>query len=135
MLYEDALDLEGADAVAGREDHVVRAAHEPQIPVLVLVRPVAGEVVAVPEDGPGLLRLIPVLLEEARNPAGERDVARLVRPALVALRVYYAYVAAGGGLAHRAGPDLEAWKIPGEQGVLRLAVAVVDSDVVQLLPP
>src|SRR3712207_4994643 len=101
MLYEDALDLEGADAVAGREDHVVRAAHEPQVPVLVPVRPVAGEVVAVPEDGSGLLRLIPVLLEKARNPASECDVARLVRLALVALRVYYAYVAAGGGLAHR----------------------------------
>src|SRR5215210_3048439 len=103
VLDEDALDLEGPDAVAGREDHVVRAPHEPQVSVLVPVRPVAGEVVAVPEDCLRLVRLVPVLLEEAWDSVGQGDVARLVGRTLVAVRVYDLHVAAGGGLAHRAG--------------------------------
>src|SRR5215216_3298089 len=95
VLDEDALDLEGPDAVAGREDDVVRAPHEPQVPVLVPVRPVSGEVVAVPEDRLRLVRLVPVLFEEAWDSIGERDVARLVGRALVAVRVYDLHVAAG----------------------------------------
>src|SRR5918997_4202329 len=51
VLYEDALDLERADAGAGGADHVVGTAHEPQVPVLVPVSPVPGQVVAISEDG------------------------------------------------------------------------------------
>ena len=36
--------LEGADAVAGGDDHVVGAAHEPVVAIFVLVSLVAGEV-------------------------------------------------------------------------------------------
>ena len=41
---ERALDLRGAEAVAGDVEHVVDAAHDPEVAVLVLARPVAGEV-------------------------------------------------------------------------------------------
>src|SRR5918994_396203 len=45
VAYEDVLDLERPDTVAGREDHVVRAADEPDVPVLVPSSPVSGQVV------------------------------------------------------------------------------------------
>src|SRR5215211_4834722 len=135
VLYEDTLDLEGTDAVAGGEDHVVRPAHEPQVPVLVPVRPVSGQVVTVPEDGLRLVGLVPVFFEERGDATGEGDVARLVRRALVAFGVENLHAASGGGLAHRAGPHFETREVADEQGVLRLAVAVVDRNVVQLLPP
>src|SRR3712207_4801371 len=135
VLYEDALDLEGTDAVSGGEDHVVRAALEPQVTVLVPVGPVPREIVAASEDRFCLVGLLPVLLEEARDPVREGYVARLVRPALVALRVHDLHFAAGGGLAHRTGAYLEAGEVADDQGVLRLAVAVVDRDAVQLFPP
>ena len=41
------LDLGGADAVAARVDHVVHAARDPDVAVLVAARPVAGHVIAV----------------------------------------------------------------------------------------
>ncbi|MFN8566072.1 MAG: hypothetical protein U0Z44_00830 [Kouleothrix sp.] len=44
MLDQCALDLERADAVAGAEDHIIGAAHEPEIAVLIDDRPVAGNI-------------------------------------------------------------------------------------------
>ncbi len=59
----------------------------------------------------------------------------LVRRALVAVEVQDLDVAAGGGFAHRARAHLQAGEVADQQGVLRLAVAVVDRDAVKLLPP
>ena len=44
------------------------------------------------------------------------------------------HVAAGRGFAHGARPHFEAGVVADEQGVLRLAVAVVDGQAVQLFP-
>src|ERR687898_117990 len=135
VAYEDVLDLERTYTVPGGENHVVRASHEPEVAVLVPGRSVAGEIVAVLHDGLGLVGLLPVLFEERGILSGERNVARLTRRAFVAFGVEYSYVAAGGGFTHRAGPDLHTGEVSDEQGVLRLAVAVVDCEPVQLLPP
>src|SRR3712207_4523067 len=89
----------------------------------------------IPEDRLGLVGLVPVFFEQSGDAACERDVARLARGALVAVRVYDQYVAAGGGLAHRAGANVEAGEVADDEGVLRLSVAVVDRDVVQIFPP
>ncbi len=51
VLDQRALDLERADEVAGRVDHVVGAADEPEVAVLVFARAVAGDVPAVVELG------------------------------------------------------------------------------------
>src|SRR4028119_1465596 len=59
VLDQDALYLERADTIAGREDHVVRTPHEPQVAVRVSVGPISGEVVAVPEDARRRVRLLP----------------------------------------------------------------------------
>src|ERR671921_624040 len=96
---------------------------------------VGGEIVAVLHDGLGLVGLLPILFEERGVLSGERNVARLTRRAFVAFRVEYSDVAAGGGFTHRAGPDLHTGEVSDEQGVLRLAVAIVDREPVQLLPP
>src|ERR687898_2659084 len=117
VAYEDVLDLERPYAVPGGEDHVVRATHEPEVAVLVPGRSVAGEIVAVLHDVLGLFGLLPVPLEEGGVVPGERDVARLARGKLVPVLLDYADVAAGGGFAHRAGPDLHAGEVPDEQGV------------------
>jgi hypothetical protein len=69
-----------------------------------------------------------------RNARGKGDVARFVGFALVAFGVDNPHVAAGGWLAHGAGPHVETGVVADEQGVLRLAVAVVDGDAVQLAP-
>ena len=50
VLHQRALDLERADAVAGALDHVVGAAHEPVVAVLVAPGHVAGVVDAVVPD-------------------------------------------------------------------------------------
>src|SRR5918997_2309787 len=135
VAYEDVLDLERPYTVSGGENHVVRAPHEPEVAGLVPGRSVAGEVVAVLHNGLGLVGLLPVLFEERGVLSGERNVARLTRRAFVAFRVEYSDVAAGGGFTHRAGPDLHTGEVSDEQGVLRLAVAIVDREPVQLLPP
>ena len=64
VRHEGALHLGGADAVAGDVEHVVDAADDPEIAVLVEPRAVAGEIVA--------RQLAPVLLLEALVVAPER---------------------------------------------------------------
>ena len=44
VLDQGALDLEGSDAVAGGDDHVVGPSDEPEVAVLVPVRAIAGQV-------------------------------------------------------------------------------------------
>ena len=134
MLDQDALYLERPYAVAGGEYDVVGPPDEPQVAVGVAVGAVAREVETVPENGLGLVGLLPVLIEEYGRTVGEGEVAGLVGRALVAFGVDDLYLAAGGGLAHRAGAHLRGGEVADEEGVLGLAVAVVDGDVVEVLP-
>ena len=82
MLDQRRLDLEGADPVAGREDHVVEAALEPQVAVLVAAHAVAGAPARVARTA----RLAEVAAEERRHGRRvERQLARRrpARPSLV----------------------------------------------------
>ena len=60
MLEERALDLERPDAVGGGEDHVVRAADEPEVALLVADGTVAGHVPAVAERRVRVVGRVPV---------------------------------------------------------------------------
>ena len=81
VLEQRALDLERADAVAGRDDDVVGAADEPEVAVLVAARAVAGQVPLAAPARRGLLGVLPVLEEERRRMAAQREVADLARRA------------------------------------------------------
>src|SRR5918994_3058046 len=135
VLDQNALHLERPDAVAGRENNVVRSAHEPEASVGVPVGPISGQIEAVAEGQLGRFRLLPVLLEETGDAAVEADVAGLIWRALLAFHVHDLYVAAGRRLAHRARTHREARVVGDEQGVLGLTVAVIDRESVQLFPP
>ena len=68
QLHDDAFDLERPDAVAGRLDDVVHAAHVPVEAVLIPPGGVAGMVIAVV---PGLLRLLLVAVIALEQAAGD----------------------------------------------------------------
>src|SRR4051794_22568033 len=114
MRHERRLDLERADAVAGRDDHVVGAALEPEVAVLVLTHAVAG--------APGA-RLRPVD-EERRDRLRVRAQLAVLDPEPEPRQ----------RPAHRAGLDWRADRHAGERAGLGLAVAVVYRDANALLP-
>src|SRR5579884_3656896 len=59
MFFERAFDLEGANAVAGADDDIVGASHEPEVAVLVLVGAIAGDVPVAANAGVGGFRIAP----------------------------------------------------------------------------
>ncbi len=68
VLHEARLDLGGRDAVAGDVDHVVDAAHQPEVAVGVGLRAVAGEVHVAAEPAPvGLHEAVVVAPERAQH--------------------------------------------------------------------
>ena len=133
MLEEGALDLERADAIRGRDDHVVRAPHEPEVAVLVALRPIARQVPVVPEDRVGLVGRLPVAGEEGRRAADQREVALDSWRADLARVVDHGHVVARGRKAHGSRADGDAGRVRDEYGVLRLAVAVVHREPQRIL--
>jgi hypothetical protein len=125
--------LERAYTVAGREDRVVRTTHEPQVAVCISAGPISGEVVAIPDDARGLARLLPVLLEE--HGRAERAMSPGSSGGHSWPSMSTTLTSQPGRLAHRARAHLEAGEVADEEGVLRLAVAIVDGQALQLLPP
>ncbi len=117
----------GPDPVGGRQDHVVGAAGEPEVAVLVADGPVAGHVPVAAEDRARLVRLLPVAGEERRRTVHAarcrppRRAGAPPRPSSIT-----AISCPGDGSAHRARADLHAGEVPDEQRVLGLPVAVVD---------
>src|SRR5438128_10487828 len=67
VLDQGALDLEGADAVAGRDDHVVRSSDKPEVALGVHVGSITGHIPIPALRGFGGGRVAPVLLEEAHR--------------------------------------------------------------------
>ena len=99
------LDLEGPDPVAGGDDHVVAAALEPEVAVLVLGHAVAG--------APGVARAVQ---EERRHGRGIDAQLALLDPEPEARQ----------SPSHRSRPHLRAERHAGERARLGLSVAVVD---------
>ena len=133
MLEQRALDLERADPVRRREDHVVRATDEPEVALLVRHAAVAGHVPAVAEDRLGVVARIPVPREQRRRPAEQRDVALHARAADLRVVVDHRDVVTGRREPHRARTNLHSRRVGDEQRVLGLAVPVVHRDPERVL--
>src|SRR5262249_51640152 len=131
---ERALDLERADAVAGRDDHVVRAADEPEVAVVVAAGAIAGQIpLAAPARGRSG-RIFPVLEEERRRLPAQRQVADLAGRKLGAVLSDDAQVVPREGLPHGPRSDRERRQIAGQDDALGLAVAVVDEPTEGVVP-
>src|SRR5207247_11260095 len=126
VLEERALHLEGADAVAGRDDDVVGAPDEPEVAVLVTAGAIAGEIPLAAPARRRLLRALPVFAEERRRVAPQRELAHLAGRQLLPVLADHAQVVAREGLPHRARADREAGHVRGEAARLGLAGAGVD---------
>ena len=135
MLEQGALDLERPDAVCRRENHIVRAADEPQVPLLVADRAVAGDVPAVTEHRVGLVRVVPVAAEQCGGAALERDVALGPWNAAGTRLVDHRDVVALRRQSHGARPDRDTREVRDEQRVLGLPVSVVDCQSKRVLEP
>ena len=136
MLDERALHLERAHKVARGVDHVVGAAHEPEIAVLVHSRAVAGDVPALAEARVVHLGVVPVRVEH-RGPAGaHHEVAVHAGRHGVEVLVHDAHLHAGNGPAHRSGANFHL-RVVGDQNRagLRLPPVVVERHADGLLAP
>ncbi len=137
MLHQRRLHLERPDPVGRRDDHVVGAAHEPEIAVLVGDRPVAAVVPVATKRAAGGLRVTPVFAEQPhralrRDP--HRHVALLARIQHLAVVVDHAHVEAWRRLAHRTRPHRQAAVVGDQIDRLGLPEAVVDRQT-RRLPP
>src|SRR3954452_7428324 len=116
VLDARRLHLEGADPVAGRDDHVVGAAGVPVVTVLILlggilaVEPLALEILS------GRLRVLPVGERIVRiRPAAQADLAPLPCADRVFVLIEDLDVPAGHRLAHRPLADLHEGEVPAER--------------------
>src|SRR5438128_2721243 len=91
MRDERALDLGGAEAVAGDVEHVVNAADDPEISVLVAARAVAGEIHAFEIAPVRLLVASLVAPDAAQHPRprfSDDKFAALIRPEFLAVVIH-----------------------------------------------
>ena len=101
VLHQDALHLEGADQVAGRLDHVIGAADEPEVAVAIPPREIAREIEAADEALPVARRLLPVAAEHG-GPARAKGQLALHVGLLDDLHAIVADAPHDGRLARRA---------------------------------
>ena len=128
VFEQGTLDLERADPVRGRQDHVVGATREPEVAVVIDGRTIAGQVPVAPERGIGCLRRSPVAGEQGRRPEAESDVSLDPGWRRAALIVDHVHVVTGRRQPHRAQADRRARRVRDEERVLRLPVAIVDRE-------
>src|SRR5579859_4100167 len=137
MLFERAFHLEGADAVARADNHIICSPDEPEVAVLVFIGAIARDVPIAAHAAVGGIRVAPVLLE---HPDGSmrlnphRYIAFFTGRQFAAVVIDDAYIEAGRGFAHRAGFDLQRREVGAEQHRLRLSVAVADGHAGDFLP-
>ena len=127
QLHNHALNLKGPNAVAGRLDHVIGAAHIPEVPVLVPPGGVAGVVHAIVPGGLGVCLVLVISPEQAarRFPAGSNDnLAGFPYRGAGPVREDQIHIIQGAGHAH--GPHLGdgAHRIVDDAGGFRLAKAL-----------
>ena len=131
MLHQGAFHLKGTDSKAGALDHVVNAAHKPEVAVLVPIGHVAGVVQPAHE---GLLSPLLILVVAGKHTEGsplvqpDDNLAHFLWLAGAALTVHNVDGVAGGGLSHGAWLWLHAVKVADGEGQLRLAVALLHLD-------
>src|SRR6266508_5216162 len=129
VLDQGRLDLEGADTVRRAVDHVVRAADEPEIAVLVHGRAVAGDVPVATVAFRGGVGVLPVLLEHADGPLGldeDAEIALLAARQLAPVFIHDADAVPRRSRAHGAGFPRRGRERRGHQHALGLTVALVD---------
>src|SRR5438034_6572354 len=137
MLLEGALDLERANAVARAVDHIVGAAHKPEVAVLVFVGTVAGDIPVAANAGRAGIGITPILPEHpgwALRLHTHCDIALFVRRQLNAFVIDHSHLEAWKWLAHRTRLHLYRWKITAEQHGLGLAIAITDGHARFLFP-
>ena len=136
MLEARGLDLERADPVAGRDDHIVRTAHVPVVPVLVLHGGVL-RVEPLPAEGLRTGRVISPVAERivGVGSGAEADLAAFALCDRALVLVEQLHVPARHRLAHRALAHVEPWIVGDERIRLREAVVVEHGDAVLLPEP
>ena len=130
---EHALDLERAERPAARRDDVLGATDEGEVPFLVDLRDVSGQVPVAEERRLRLLGELPVAGEEGRRTAPNGEVALDPGRKLVSLVVDDRDVVAGERTADRAGLRRAVREVGDHDVRLRLSVAVVDGHAPTLL--
>ena len=136
VLEAGRLDLEGADPVAGGDDHVVGAARVPDVAVLVLGRGVLGVEPLAAEGLLAGLLVAPVAERVVRVGAGaQADLAALAPLDGVLVLVEELDVPAGHRPPHRALADLHEREVGAERVGLGQPVVVEDGDPVLLAEP
>src|SRR6516165_4997565 len=116
MLHENALDLEGADQVAGSLDDVVRATDEPEIAVAIASGEIAREVPAAHEALPVARLLAPVTAEHGGPPRTQRQLPLNVCilddvDAVLSDTANDGRIDPGQRPAHRAGADVHRGEV------------------------
>ena len=136
MAHQALLDLAGADAVAGRGDHIVLTPDEAQRAVLVHDAEVAGQQPVAVELGRRRLLVPPVAEEHDGVRPADGDLARLAGRQRLAGAVQHRDLMARYRAPEPARPDREqARAIADHEIAFRLPVELVDGEAEHLAPP
>src|SRR3954471_3438434 len=136
MLDAGRLDLERADPVTGRDDHVIGPAGVPEVAVLVALGRVLGVEPVAAEGLPRRLGVVPVaerIVRVAARP--QADLPPLADPYRVLVLVEDLHVPARHRLSHRAFANLHEGKVPAQRIRLAEAVEVENGDAVLVPEP
>ena len=128
VLDQDALELEGADPIVRRLEHVVGAADEGDVALGVASGDIARPVMAAGHYSRASLRIVLIAGHQAMRPLAEID-RDLPLVAVSALGVEESDAIAGQRPADVPGLEPLAWRIADQGRRFRLAIAVADIDV------
>src|SRR5262252_8526079 len=130
VLEEGALDLEGADAIPGANDHIVSPTYKPEIALGVAQTAVPGNVPFAAEGVGGFLRVLPVFLEQAyrtlRLDAYSNISLLAWRQCGTGVGIDNGHIKTRDRLPHRARLHLHTGIISHQNRRFCLAIAIVD---------
>ena len=136
MLHARRLDLEGADAVPRRDDHVVGPSGVPVVAVLVGLRGVLRVEPLAAEDLLGVLGTVPVAERVVRvGASAQADLAALAGRQRPLVLVQDRHVPARNWTPHRPFADLHRGEVPAEGVRLGEPVVVEHRDTELLAEP
>src|ERR1700687_3321979 len=134
MLEQRALHFERTDAIPRADDHIVGPTDEPEIPVGIAIRRVAGAIAVAVEAGCGRLRILPILAKERRRAPAYRYLAGFTGGDLDGVLIDDAHDVAGDRFAHRTGTHEHARLVRHEDDAFGLPVAVVNGQIERFFP-